>query len=481
MSLFLTPEVLLLAWALLLLVLECFNSHWKPERFAELAMAGVALVLVSTWLTPGGVPESFAGLYVADGLAIFFKRFFLITAFLVLWMGRDYIREIATARAEFFILPLLTTVGLLLLASAADFTLLFVALELVTISFYVLVAFQRNKPASLEAGTKYLIIGGLSAGFLVYGIAFLYGTVGTTRFADIATRIPFVGTEPALLLALGLITIGLCFKVAAVPFHVWVPDVYQGAPTPVTAFLAIGSKAAGFVLLLRLFCFSAFGGEVLYTQLASVLGALALGSAVLGGLAAIPQRNLKRLLGYSSISHAGFLLMALGCLTDRGASAVVLYLSTYLLAGLLAFHLIAVTGPKLGGEDFRHFAGLSQRSPWVAFGLTVAFVSMAGLPPLVGFFAKLSIFGALWDSGRWVLLGAGLLSAAAGIYYYLGIVRAMYWQEPVDRSPLPVSGPTLALIVALAGAIVVFGIWQAPLIAAVESVWPEPTAMFSGR
>jgi NADH-quinone oxidoreductase subunit N len=208
---------------------------------------------------------------------------------------------------------------------------------------------------------------------------------------------------------------------------------------------------------------------------------LALGSAVLGGLAAIPQRNLKRLLGYSSISHAGFLLMALGCLTDRGASAVVLYLSTYLLAGLLAFHLIAVTGPKLGGEDFRHFAGLSQRSPWVAFGLTVAFVSMAGLPPLVGFFAKLSIFGALWDSGRWVLLGAGLLSAAAGIYYYLGIVRAMYWQEPVDRSPLPVSGPTLGLIVALAGAIVVFGIWQAPLIAAVESVWPEPTAMFSGR
>jgi NADH-quinone oxidoreductase subunit N len=469
----LMPEFQLLVWALVLFVCEAYRPQTKPRTLMWLAILGAALVLVATFIEPLtlGVGQYFHGLYSVDGLSIFFKQFFLVTLIVVLWMSGEFVETLPLARNEFLLLPLMTTIGMLLLASAVDFTTMFVALELVTISFYVLVAYQRNNSASLEAGVKYLIIGALSTGFLVYGIAFLYGNVGSTSFRAILETLAVNPVNSSLLFAMALIIVGFCFKISAVPFHVWAPDVYQGAPTPVTAFLAVGSKAAGFVVLLRLLDFNGFSHSALVPYLSSLLAVLAGITVVLGTFAALPQRNLKRLLGYSSIGHAGFILVALSCHTPRGVNAVLIYLVSYLFAGLLAFFLIAVVSKQVGGVELSDFSGLSKRSPLAAFGLTVAFVSMAGIPPLLGFAGKLGVLAAAWEDGKYALVGIGVIAASVGLYYYLGIVRHMYWNEPAnDAAAIKLCGSTKLLVSLLVAAIIVFGIYQMPIATLVDQV-----------
>jgi NADH-quinone oxidoreductase subunit N len=469
----LLPEFQLLAWTLVLFVVGVCRPRLAPRRLACAAAIGATLVLAGTFIAPLtlGVGQYFHGLYAVDGLSIFFKQFFLVTLIVVLWMAAEFAETLTVARHEFLLLPSLTTVGLLLLASATDFTLMFVALELVTISFYVLVACQRDRVAALEAGVKYLIIGALSTGFLVYGIAFLYGNTGGTAFRTVLETLAAGPLNPSLLFALTLIMVGLCFKIAAVPFHVWVPDVYQGAPTPVTAFLAVGSKAAGFVVLLRLVDFDGFSHPALVPYTGSLLTVLAGLTVVLGTFAALPQRNLKRLLGYSSIGHAGFILMALSCHTPRGVNAVLIYLVSYLFAGLLAFFLITVVARQVQGEELADFSGLSRRSPLAAFGLAVAFVSMAGIPPLLGFAGKLGVLAAAWEEHKYVLVGLGLAAATVGLYYYLSIVRYMYWNEPADGAArVRLSGSAKLLVWTLTAAVVVFGVYQMPIAAVVDQV-----------
>ncbi|MDR0533710.1 MAG: NADH-quinone oxidoreductase subunit N [Verrucomicrobiales bacterium] len=467
------PEFQLLVWALVLFVFDAYRPQTKPRTLAWLGILGAALVLGATFVEPltMGVGQYFHGLYSVDGLSIFFKQFFLVTLIVVLWMSAEFVEVLPLARNEFLLLPMLTTVGMLLLASAVDFTTMFVALELVTISFYVLVAYQRNRSASLEAGVKYLIIGALSTGFLVYGIAFLYGNAGSTSFATILETLSTNPLNLSILFAMALILVGLCFKISAVPFHIWAPDVYQGAPTPVTAFLAVGSKAAGFVVLLRLVFFSCFGNPVVAPYVSSLLAVLAGVTVILGTFAALPQRNLKRLLGYSSIGHAGFILMALSCLSPRGVNAVLIYLISYLLAGLLAFFLITVVSKQVEGEELVNFSGLSKRSPLAAFGLTVAFVSMAGIPPLLGFAGKLGVLAAAWEAQRYVLVGIGVIAAAVGLYYYLSIVRYMYWNEAADgTAAVKLSCSAKWLVWLLVAGVIVFGIYQMPIATVVDQV-----------
>ena len=469
----LMPEFQLLVWALVLLAYDAFCPQTKPRTMACLAILGPVLVLAASFFEPLTleVGSYFHGLYSVDGLSIFFKQFFLVTLIVVLWMAREFVEELPVARNEFFILPQLTAIGMLLLASAVDFTTMFVALELVTISFYVLVAYQRNKPAALEAGVKYLIIGALSTGFLVYGIAFFYGNTGTTSFDGALKILTGQPLNASVLFAMGLIIVGLGFKISAVPFHIWSPDVYQGAPTPVTAFLAVGSKAVGFVVLLRLLDFSGFAHESLVPYTSSLLAVLAGATVILGTFAALPQRNLKRLLAYSSIGHAGFILMALSCHSERGVNAVLIYLVSYLFAGLLAFFLITVIAKQVGGGELNNFSGLSQRSPLAAFGLTVAFVSMAGIPPLLGFAGKLGVLAAAWEAGSYVLVGIGVVAASVGLYYYLGIVRYMFWNEPAnDAGKIHLSCSTKGLVWLLAAAVIVFGVYQMPVGAVVYQV-----------
>ncbi len=470
------PEVQLVLLAIVLLLLEAFRPQTSPRILSQLAATGLVLILLGTLLPL--LPEtSWAGLYSIDAPGMFFKRFFLVTAIVVVLMAGDAAEDMPLARGEFVILPLFPTAGMLLLASATDFITIFVALELVTISFYVLVGYQRNSNASLEAGVKYLIIGALSTGFLVYGLAFLFGMVGSTSLAALEEYLVTNPVGPGLLFAVLMILIGLCFKIAAVPFHVWAPDTYQGAPLPVTTFLAVASKAAGFLVLLRIFAFNGFSHEQMTPFLVSILSVLAGASILLGNLAALPQRNLKRLLAYSGISHAGFLLMGLSCLNQRGVEAVLIYLCVYLLAALLAFSVIHVVSRQVGGDELPQYNGLSQRSPFLAFALMVAFISLAGIPPLAGFLGKLAVFAAVWESGQFWLLGIGVIGAVAGLYYYLGIVRAMYWNENQGESaPLTVSASNKAMIIVLLVCLLVVGVWQRPLGLIISRTLPSAPA-----
>ncbi|MFH1066715.1 MAG: NADH-quinone oxidoreductase subunit N [bacterium] len=467
MRLFLTPEVLLLACALVLLLGSSFCSSLKLFKWADIALIGIGLVFLSTFIIPSYTPPSWAFLYVADGVAFFFKRFFLIAAGVTCFIAREHP---VGRRGEFFVLILMATIGMSLTASAADFIMLFVALELVTVSFYILVSSQRNSAAALEAGVKYLVMGALSTAFLAYGIALLYGTFKTTFFSVIAMHLELLPKDESVLFPLLFIVAGLAFKIAAVPFHSWAADTYQGAPTPVSAFLSIGSKAAGFAAFLRVFYFNAFGVEELRQVLGILLAALAIGSVVLGSFAALPQRSLKRLLGYSSIANTGFLLMALSCFTDRGAHAVFFYLCAYLLAVALAFCLIAALEKVLGGDDLRNYAGLAQRSPSLAFAMLIAMSSLAGIPPLIGFFAKLDIFISVLETGRYGLLFTGVACAVMGLYYYLNIARWMYGTETVDAKPISLSLPSTFLILLLTSGIIILGIWPTPILLVISLV-----------
>jgi NADH-quinone oxidoreductase subunit N len=332
---------------------------------------------------------------------------------------------------------------------------LFVSIELITITFYVLTSFTRGKIAALEAGVKYLILGALSSAFMVYGIALVWGTTGKFNFTELAAVAGNFTTNKLFLFGVLFVLVGLGFKIAAFPFQMWTPDVYQGAPTPTTAFLAVGSKAAGFVLLLR-FLFTAIPSVTMHWEkLLIIISGITI---LYGNLCAIPQRNLKRLLGYSSIAHAGYLLLGVAALTSAGQAAVLYYLSGYLFTTLAAFAVIALVMRHLDSEDISGLAGLHQRSPLLAATLTIAMVSLAGIPPLAGFFGKFLLLKAVIERGAanhgyYCLAFTALVGVVISLYYYFGVIRAIYFGKGAnDSTPIQMSFPMKALVcVCLAG------------------------------
>jgi NADH-quinone oxidoreductase subunit N len=477
------PEILITVWAMALLLLEAF-LELSPRAIASLALAGIvstALVTLSFDTTP---TLFWGGMCKWDGAAKFFHLFFLAVAALVIWMGDEVQQPVPHGGGEFVILPLFTTVGLMLLASANDFMLLFIALELVTISFYILVAYQRRSLVALEAGVKYLILGGLSSAFLVMGVAYIFGLTGHTRF-DLIWRFYHVhhnALTPGVSFGLLLVLTGIGFKIAMVPFHSWAPDVYEGAPNSITAFLSVGSKAGGLIILMRIllgiFDFPAASVGVWIPIL--TFGAIA--SLLLGNLAAIPQRNLKRMLGYSSVGHTGFMLVAVigasvsltGIVnpfnTDASAGqiAVTVYLISYLLATFAAFIVLAVLERRLPGLEIHHLAGLSQRSPLLAATFALSLVSMAGVPPLSGFIAKLLVVLVAWNRGLYTLLGFVIFAAVAAFYYYLGPIKAMYWSEPLDDTPIRLNRVTSGVLILLIVLLIGTGFWAQSMYACVN-------------
>ena len=365
---------------------------------------------------------------------------------------------------EFYALPVFTCAGLMWMASAVDFILIFVSLELVTISFYILVSYMRRSVRSLEAGVKYLILGALSTGFLVYGITWIFGVTGETNLDRIAAVLPSLGNaETPLLFGFVLVLVSLGFKVAAVPFQLWVPDVYQGAPTPITAFLSVGSKAAGFIVLLRVTETFA-SAPALHAKAGALLVILAGATLIYGNLAAMPQTNLKRLLAYSSIAHAGYLLVAVASLGAPTAGlAISFYLAGYLLMTLLSFLVMIVVANASGGDDIAHFNGLGKRSPVLAFLMLIAMLSLAGVPFTAGFFGKLLVFDAAVQQRQFALVGIGIVTVAAGFYYYLKLIRAMYWQQPVDETKIEVNPLTNYAMIGLAALILLLGVYPQPV------------------
>ena len=456
-------EIVVVVLGLGLLLLDL----WLPverRRTLGYAAAGVLLLLLAgSFLT--AVPETthaFGKMYVQDTLAIFFKRLFLFSGVVVLVMAVEFFDKLQAGLSEFFALVLFALAGMLFAASTNDFALLFVAVELITVTFYVLTSFQRNRALSLEAGVKYLILGALSSAFMVFGIALIYGTTAKLNFGEIAAVAPQFVTNKIFLIGLLLVIVGLGFKIAAFPFQMWAPDVYQGSPTPVTAFLAVGSKAAGFVLLLRVL----FGAAPQITAHWPTLLMVLSGVTILyGNLCALPQRNLKRLLGYSSISNAGYLLLGVAALSVAGQAALLYYLAGYVFTVLAAFLVLTLVLRQVESEDITALAGLSQRSPMLAAILTLAMVSLAGVPPLAGFFGKFLLLKsvveqAAGNTGYYWLVGAAVIGVVISLRYYFGVIQAIYWSKDVtDLSPIAISMPMRLCLWACAAGVIFLGLF----------------------
>ncbi len=434
MTMGLEAAVLITALALLLLDLWTPPAEKRVLSYAAVIAVGVIFLASFAFVTPGP-RTAFGGMYVLDEYALYFKRFFLLAALLVLLFAVESPADRERSETEYSALTLFALTGMMFAASANDFSLLFLALELVTITFYVLTSYHRRQPVSLEAGAKYLILGALSSAFLVYGIALVYGASGTLSLPRLAAAPADVLRGPLFETGLLLVFAGLAFKLAAVPFQVWAPDVYQGAPTPTTAFLAIGSKAAGIALLVR-WLMALLPGLDPHWQLLLMIVAGA--SMVYGVLCAIPQRNLKRLLAYSSIANAGYLLLGICTTTREGLAAVLFYLAGYLFALAAAFGVLCLVARTTEEEEISALAGLHRQSPLLAATLATAMVSLAGIPPLAGFFGKFLLLKAAVSRGEvshgmYALVGIAILGVVISIYYYFGVIRTLYWTEPSAR------------------------------------------------
>jgi NADH-quinone oxidoreductase subunit N len=442
-------EWLVVALALGVLLVDLWLPQSAKRNLGYAAVLGVGAILFYSLLavrlpSAEATQYAFGNMYALDGLALFFKRFFLLAAIIVLLMSVEFAERITAGIGEYYALILFALSGMLFASSANNFALLFVSLELITVTFYVLTSFERGRLASLEAGVKYLIIGALSTGFTVFGIALVSGISGKMNFGDLAAVADNFSANKIFLFGLVFVIAGIGFKIAVFPFQVWVPDVYQGAPSPTTAFLAVGSKAAGFVLLLRVLFLAVPAITAQWANLLIILSGITI---LYGNLCAIPQRNVKRLLGYSGIAHAGYVLLGVAALSTAGRAAVLYYLTGYLFTVLGAFTVICLVMLRLNDEDIRGFAGLNRRSPLLAASMTLAMVSLAGIPPMAGFFGKFLLLKAVIEQGAvhpgyYCLAFTTLAGVVISLYYYFGVVRAIYWsEEPADLSPIQVSKP----------------------------------------
>jgi NADH-quinone oxidoreductase subunit N len=472
-------EVLAVAGASSVLLLDVFTPEGKKERVGGLSVAVTALLTLVSWfvLQPRAEPLTlFGGSLVLDPMALYLKRTFAMGGLLASGLARVYEDRLPRGRGEFHFLLLTALSGMFLVSGVGDFMSMFVSLELVTLSFFILAAFHRDNHNSVEAGLKLLVMGSLAAAFVLFGTAFVYGAVGDMSFAALREHVAGLHTmEPSKELLLGLLFVflGLGFKIGMVPMQVWVPDVYQGAPTPVTAFLAVGSKAAGFALVLRIS--STVAAEGTRPALQAVFTALAFATLFYGNLAAIPQTNIKRLLGYSSIGHCGYLLMGVAALGSEhydpavagaGTASVLFYLLAYALTTMAAFLVVTIFSGVAGSDELDDYSGLSRRSPILAASLTVALLSLAGVPPLAGFFGKFMLLRSVslnGPQGFWLLI-AGAVNVVIGLYYYLCIVKRMYIHPPKDPSPLKVPASTAMLMYSLTGALLVLGLFPGPFV-----------------
>lgn len=480
------PELMLGCLALLLLVLEIVLPRRLHAMIPDLAGAGIFGTLIGlllNWNSATLGTTTFNGLIVHSPQGQVMRAFFLLAALLTTMLGRISLARQAMPRVEFYHVLLVVTGAMMLLAQSNHFVMLFVALETLTIGLYILVAYYRTRTASLEAGLKYLIMGALSSGLLLFGIVLLYGVAGNRALAGHTAEgmsygelARFLTANPNHFVAsLGIVLVlaGVAFKIGAFPFQIWIPDVYQGAPTPVTAFLAVASKGAGFAVLLGL-CGPA-GVFAPYASLTTpILMAMAAATILFGNIAAIPQSNVKRLIGLSGVSHAGFLLLGVVALRDApmALGAIYFYLFAYLIASFTVFGVMAhMAGPDDENQELYHYSGLAKESPFLATLLAIGLGSLAGIPPLAGFMGKLFIFIATFQAGHGTSLAIAIVGVVISIYYYFGWIRAAFfdtYSTPVEflpsrapRSPVTlVTGLTLG---ALALASIVLGFYPGPL------------------
>jgi len=439
-----TPELSLAGFALIVILLDLF-----VERKGVLAVVSLIGIIVSGGFTLaiwGGNPQAiFNNMLAVDNFALFFKLLFLGIAALVILSTQDYAAKFARFQGEYYALVLMSTIGMMLMAATTELISLYIALELTSISLYILVGFLKDRK-STEASLKYLLLGAVASAVLLYGMALVFGVTGKTQLGEIAQALQGMSASPALILGVVLMAAGFSFKIAAVPFHMWVPDVYEGAPTPITAYLSVGSKAAGFAIILRVF-FSAFSlPDWLSLDWGFIFAILAAISMTVGNITAIPQSNIKRMLGYSSVAQAGYLMVGLATMGVSpakdilGQSGVLFFLASYALTNLGAFTAIIAISNKLDSDLIDDFSGMIKRAPVLALGLALCLISLIGMPPAAGFMAKFYIFSsAVQHNLLWLVIFA-VLNSVISAYYYLRVVKVMWLGEPASQEKVPSSG-----------------------------------------
>jgi NADH-quinone oxidoreductase subunit N len=481
----LLPEIVLSLWAMLVLMVDVFQKGGRSEPSSGmipwLSLAGIVAAAGANWWLLG-VEGVGTGVIAMDGFRVFSNFIFLLAAGLTILLSAGYLDRRDINRAEYYVLMLYATVGMMLLGGSNDLILLFLGLELMSVAVYVLVGFDRREPRSSEGALKYFLLGAFSSCFLLYGIALLFGATGSTNLSAIAAQVGGITSNAMLLIGMGLLLVGLGFKIAAVPFHMWAPDAYDGAPTPVTALMATGVKAAGFAALIRVF---AVTFAPVYANWAGVVGWIALLTMFAGNLIAITQGSVKRMLAYSSIAHAGYLLVALVAGNQYGASAFLFYLIVYTLMTVGAFGIVIANNRSvLERSTLDEFAGFGWQHPLLGAAFTVFLLSLAGFPLTGGFIGKLYILRSALEAEH-VLLAVGLvLASVISYFYYLRVVVVMYMRPAAAGAPTPAplsAGARVAILGAAVAIILLFFVPELFLGAAERSVttlFGDATAAF---
>ena len=454
---YILPELVLTAGALLVLVTDVLLPPRSGRALAWVSVGVLGATLAS--LTPFVGVETVVsnGLLAVDSFALFFKVIFLVAAIFTVLMSVRYLEIEGASPGEYYFLVLCSTLGMMIMAGGIDLITSFIGLETMAVSFYILAGFIKPNPRSNEAAVKYFLLGAFSLGILLYGMSILYGLSGTTNLRAMATIFATREADPLIILAVILVVAGMGFKIAAVPFHMWAPDVYEGAPTPITAFLSVGSKAASFAMLLRIFL---EGLPSLAADWRLLFEILAIVTMTVGNVAALTQTNLKRMLAYSSIAHAGYLLIGVVAGTPRGVSAMLIYLAVYSFMQLGAFGVILVMRRKdVVGDELKDFSGLAFRHPFAAFAMLLFMLSLGGIPPTAGFMGKFWLFSAAVESGYIWLAVIGVLNSAISLYYYLRLVVFMYLKKETSGSEPTMDGSLSLMLGVAVAATLVLGVY----------------------
>lgn len=459
----LSTEILIAVLGLLVLVLGLTLPGKGNNVVAGFTVLALIVILLNAIYSYGIEANLFNGVYAIDNFGSFFKILFLASGIIVILSSKDYISKFGKRSAEFCAFMVFALLGMMVMASANELMTLYIGLELMTVSFYILTAYLLNNELSAEAGLKYLILGAISSAILLFGMSLVYAVSGTTIISEIAANLRL---EPVLVTGVILLVAGFAFKISLIPFHMWAPDIYQGAPTPVTAFLAVGSKAAAFAALLRVFV---VGLPIAQFDWGFIMALLAALTIIVGNLIALKQTNVKRLLAYSSIAQAGYIVVGLIAFNAYGLKGVLFYSMLYVFSNLGAFAVATSVELVTGSTDIEAFNGLGKRSPMMAAIMTICLLSLAGIPPLAGFVGKFYLFAGAIQAGYLWLAFIGLVMSMISVYYYLNVAKAMYIGTSEDNSPIKISfSSQLALWTCLAGTILI-GVYPAPLTNLVQS------------
>lgn len=450
------PEIILSVVAMALLLLNVFVKGEQKGYLGYLSIAGILVTLYSLTTGWGAPQDAFSGSVVQDNFAIFFKGIFLVSAAMSILITDQYLEREGCNHGEIYPLMLFATVGMMLMAAGTDLMTIFLGLEVLSVSLYVLAGFNRDNTKSNEAGLKYFLLGAFSTGFLLYGMALTYGATGTTKIAKIAAAAQsgMVSSNLMLIAGMLLMATGFAFKIAAAPFHMWTPDVYEGAPTPMTAFMSVGPKAAGFAAFLRVFLVAL---PVYKAEWSSLVWVLAVLTMTFGNITALYQQNIKRMLAYSSIAHAGYILVGFTAGNAVGTAGIMFYMLSYAFMNIGAFAIIILVGKKgEANNNVSDYAGFGYKHPILGIAMCIFLFSLAGIPPAAGFIGKFYLFSGAIQAGYIWLAIIGVLNSAASVYYYLRVMVFMYFKEPVEDFSWVKLSPAfvICLIIAVAGVMI---------------------------